>query len=248
MKVKIIGILLILAMMFTMWGCGEEKTTTLTGMVVSLDGTTLSVIETDGTTLNRGDGDRTRPTGEDGSIDFSQMFGGNFDPSNMEGFDPGSMGGFDPGSMGDFIPGSMGGFDPNNMEGFDPESFGGSFPQGGEKPTWGEGEMPEGFMPGEGGFTPGEGGFTPGEGGFSFGGGKGTFDPSAMGIDGETKTVDITNAHISVDNNGTKESGTTENLTPGAIVTITLNKKGEATYILVTSTGRRFGGRGGSQG
>ena len=69
-----------------------------------------------------------------------------------------------------------------------------------------------------------------------------------FGIDGETKTVDITNAHISVDNNGTKESGTTENLTPGAIVTITLNKKGEATYILVTSTGRRFGGRGGSQG
>ncbi len=204
----------------------------LTGMVVSLDGTTLSVIETDGTMPSRGEGDRTRPTGEDGSMDFGAMFG--------EGFDPGSMEGFNPGSMGGFMPGGMGEFDPNNMEGFDPENFDGSFPEGGERPQWGgDGELPEDFTMPEG-FTPGEGGFMPG--------GNGTFDPESMGIDGETKTVDITNAHISVENNGTKESGTTDNLAPGAMVTITLNGKGEATYILVSSMGGRFGGRGQSQG
>ncbi len=51
MKVRTIGILWILAIMFTLWGCGEEEITTLTGMMVSLDGTTLSVMETDGTKL-----------------------------------------------------------------------------------------------------------------------------------------------------------------------------------------------------
>ena len=232
MKRKWIALLLVLGMLGALWGCGEEKTTTLTGMVVSLEGTTLSIVESDGTMGNRGEGEgMTFPTNEDGSVSFEGFNPGNFNPENMEGFDPGSMEGFDPGSMEGFDPGSMEGFDPGSMEGFDPESFGGSMPQ------WGEGEMPEGFTMPEG-FAPGDGS---GEG----------FDPAnrpdgfaSLAENGETREVDITNAHISVEIDGGKASGTTEDLTPGAFVTITMNGKGEVTNILVSS---RTSFRGGNQ-
>ena len=104
------------------------------------------------------------------------------------------------------------------MENFNPGDF--SFP---------EGEMPEDMtMPADGEWSGG----MPGFGGFSG--------------DMETTEVDIANAHISVEIDGGKASGTLEDVAPGAFVTITLNAKGEATYVLV-SEGVSFGGRGGER-
>ena len=58
---------------------------------------------------------------------------------------------------------------------------------------------------------------------------------------GEATTVDIADAHISLEIEGGKESGSLNDLTPGAFVTVTLNVKGQATYVLV-SRSSGFGG------
>ena len=58
--------------------------------------------------------------------------------------------------------------------------------------------------------------------------------------DMETTEIDIANAHISVEIYGGKESGTLDSITRGSMVTITLDKKGNATYVLVTSSGMKF--------
>ena len=59
----------------------------------------------------------------------------------------------------------------------------------------------------------------------------------------ETKEVDISKAHISVEIDGGKASGSMEDLRPGVTVTITLNSKGQATYVLVSSQSFFGGGR-----
>ena len=106
--------------------------------------------------------------------------------------------------------------------GFDPEKF--------------EGMMPEGFDPENSG-GPMPGGFGPG----GSGDGERPMDFADMG---ELTTVDLTNAHISVEIDGGKESGSMDSITPGTYVTITLSSKGEATYVLVSSM-FGFGGMGG---
>ena len=90
--------------------------------------------------------------------------------------------------------------------------------------------------------------FTP-----EFGGGEGE-RPSFGGEDDqmpgfdkfsemETTTVDIGKAHISVEIEGGKESGSMDNIVPGAFVTVMVNGKGEATYVLVSAqSGFGFGG------
>ena len=60
---------------------------------------------------------------------------------------------------------------------------------------------------------------------------------------GEATTIDIANAHISVEIEGGKESGSMSNIVPGTFVTVTLSPKGEATYVLV-SRSMGFGGFG----
>lgn len=62
------------------------------------------------------------------------------------------------------------------------------------------------------------------------------------GFDGETTIIDIADAHISIEIEDGKAAGTIEDIQPGSMVTITLNSDGEATDILVSSSGFDFGG------
>ena len=196
MNRKVFAIILAAVMVLTMAACGnqEAEETTLTGMVVSLDGTTLSLVEMDSME----------------SLDFSQ----GERPEGMEnfqgfgGFNPGDFGGTMPEGMEGFVPGGFDGTMPEGMVGFNPEDFAGMMPQRGERP----------------------------EGSGSMGGFAGAFS------DAETKTLDIANAHISLEIEGGKASGSLEDLKPGSFVTITINGKGQATYVLVSAQGG-FGGR-----
>ena len=188
MKRILIVMLLLLALTIT--ACGGNEETTITGMVVSVDGTVLSIAE----------------------MDTANMDGMNF----AEGARP-------------EMPEGMGGFGD-----FDPSEMMGTMPEGEAFPQWGEGEMPD--MP-EGMTMPANGEMPDFEGQF------GSMMPNfgGFGENMETKTVDIANAHISVEIDGGKASGSMDDLVPGAFVTITVNGKGEATYVLVSSQSG-FGG------
>ena len=192
MKRKLTAILMIFVMILLLTACGAGKETTLTGMVVELDGTVISLMEMDAENLGSG-------------MDFA---GGERPemPESMDGFQ----------GFGDF----------------DPEDFQGMFPGGGSFPQWGSGEMPE--MPE--GMEPPEGMTMP-----NFSGGDMDFDFEGFGSDAQTKDVDIGDAHISVEINGGKASGTLSDIEPGTFVTITMNGKGEVTNVLVSSRSG-FGG------
>ena len=153
---------------------------------------------------------------------------------------------------------------PENMEGF--ENFEGFEGFEGGKNPWGEGEMPdfgEGQMPqrpqnGERPHMPtgedGEfSGFTPfGDGQMpNFEGGEiPNFDGSKMPdmgdfeIDGEVTEIHIGNAHITVEEDGVKATGSLSDLKVGSFVTITKNEKGEVTNVLITASSG-FSGMGG---
>ena len=200
MKRRFIAILAAVALAATLAACGAEKETTLTGMVVSVDGTVISLAEMDADDM--------------GGKDFAEGERPEM-PEGMEGF-----------------------------EGFDPEGFDGTLPEGETFPQWGGGEMPE--MP-EGmelpeGMTMPENGQMPGFGGES--GGKGP-DFGSFTEDMETTDVDISGAHISLEIEGGKASGSMEDIQAGAFVTVTVNGKGEATYVLVSAQSgfAGFGGR-----
>ena len=179
-KRKITALLTALVLAAALAACGAGGETTLTGIVVSVDGTVISLIEMD-------------RNGGNMNFEEGQM------PSMLSGLD-----GFQ--GFGDFVP-----------EGFD-----GNFPDGGSFPQWGSGEMPE--MP-EGMTIPD----------FSGGNGGMDFDFENFVSDAETKDVDIEDAHISVEIDGGKASGSLEDLTAGTFVTITMNAKGVVTNVLVSS-------------
>ena len=190
MQRKFIAILMTLILSVTLAACGGGEETTLTGMVVSVDGTTISLVEMD--------------TGNMGGRDFA---GGERPemPEGLEGF-------------GDF----------------DPDVFNGTLPEGETFPQWGAGEipgMPEGMEPPEGMTMP-EDGRMP-----DFGGENGGMGPGFgnFGEDMDITDVDIANAHISVEIDGGKASGSMDDIKAGTFVTITVNSKGEATYVLITS-------------
>ena len=210
MKKLVPVILLMLILAVTLSACGEEKETTLTGMVVSVDGTVISLVEMD--TNNRGNREFTE--GERPEM-----------PEGMKGFDP---------------------------ENFDPEAFAGTLPNGETMPQPGDGERPQGGRPQgerpqgerpempEGmtlpeGMTPPEGGQKPGNGN------EGQFENFMA--DAETKDLDIKNAHISVEEDGVKASGSLDDIKPGTFVTVTINGKGEVTNVLVSSLSGFGGGR-----
>ena len=179
-------------------GAGEE--TTLTGMVVAVDGTVISIVEMDADDM--------------GGKDFAEGERPEM-PEGMEGFQ------------------GFGDFNPEDVEG--------TFPEGGNFPQWGDGEMPEmpeGMEPPEGMTMP-ENGEMP-----DFGGENGGMRPGFgnFGEDMETKEVDIADAHISVEIEGGKASGSMADIKAGVFVTVTLNGKGEATYVLVSAQSF-FGGR-----
>ena len=204
MKQKILAMLLALMLAASLAACGGGEETTLSGMVVSVEGTVISLTEMDGSGFAEGQ----RPEMPEGM----ELPEGMTVPEN--------------GGMPDF-----GSFDPETFDGTLPE--GETFPQRGEGegPERPEGmEAPEGMTPPEDGEMPdfgGEGGMGPGFGSF--------------GENMETKDVDIADAHISLEIEGGKASGSLEDITPGTFVTVTLNGKGEATYVLVSS-GFAFGG------
>lgn len=195
---KLMTTICVLAMVLSLAACGNGggEETTVTGMVVSLDGTTLTLMETDGT------------------MDFSQMQMpgnmGNFDPESFEGMMGGFPGGWNGEMPEDFDPESLPeGFEgqiPEGFEGFQggfPGSWGDEMPESETRPQRGDGERPQGME------------------GFTF--------------EGETRQIDIADAHISVEIEGGKEGGSLESLTPGSFVTITINAKGQATYVLVSA-------------
>ena len=202
MKKKLTAILIVLVMTLSLAACGAGEETTLTGMVVSVDGTVISLMEMSGemSGMNFGGGQ------------MSQM------PEGMEGF--------------------------QGFGSFDPEDFEGMFPEGGDFSQWGSGEMPE--MP-EGmelpeGMTMPEGGQMFGFGGMGGMGSMGGMDFGSLGEDVETKEYDIGDAHISVEIDGGKASGSMSDIEAGTFVTITVNGKGEVTNVLVSS--RSFAGIG----
>lgn len=191
MKKRILLVLCALLLVLTMTACGSNKETTLTGMVVSVEGTTVSLMEFSEDMMER------PAEGEMPDMENFQGFGG-FDPSQFggEGFDPEN---FDPEN---FDPENFGGegFDPGN---FDPENFDGTMP-----------EMPEGAeMPAEGQMP----NFT-------------------ENFEGESTTVDIADAHISVEIDGGKAGGSMEDIKVGSMLTVTMNGKGEVTNVLVSSS------------
>ena len=196
MNRKIIAMLLALVLAVSLAACGGGgRETTLPGMVVSLDGTVVSLVEMG--EMNFTEGERPQmPGGMVGN------FPEDFDGTMPEGFEGNFPEGFD---------GTM----PEDFEGKLPEGFGGGFPGG----------MPEGFD----GTLP-EGETIPQKGDGAFSG------------DMETKQLDISGAHISLEIDGGKASGTLEDIQPGSFVTVTLNSKGEATYVLISSQSG-FGGR-----
>ena len=197
MKRKFIAIMMTLALAATLAACTGGKETTLTGMVVSADGTVISLVEMD--------------AGSMGGRDFAEGERPEM-PEDMEGFG-----------------------------GFNPDSFNGTLPEGETFPQWGDGEIPE--MPGGMDFPEGmtmpENGKMP-----DFGGENGSMGPGFgnSGADMETTDVDIADAHISVEIDGGKASGSMDDIKAGTFVTITMNGKGEVTHVLVSSQSS-FGGR-----
>ena len=181
MKRKFVVILMVLALAMSLAACGGNEETTITGKVVSVDGTALTLMEMDSANMD--------------GMSFSE----GQRPEMPEG-----MGGF-------------GDFDPGEMMGTMPES--GSFPQ------WGEGDMPDGMTMPSGGEMP------------EFEGSMGGMAPNfgAFSENMETRTVDIANAHISVEIDGSKASGSMDDIKAGTFVTITMNSKGEVTNVLVSS-------------
>ena len=195
MRRKIIALLMALVLTAALAACGGGEETTLTGMVVSLDGTVITLVEMDENMSGRDFAEGEMPTM----------------PEGMENF---------------------GGFDPGQFEGTMPQ-----WSEGETMPQWGEGEMPVmpgGMMPPDEmempeGMTMPENGQMPDFGG-GMGSGFGNFSE-----DMETKDIDIADAHISVEIDGGKASGSMDDIQPGTFVTITLNGKGKATYVLVSS-------------
>lgn len=134
---KTIAWLLILTLTFLcMAGCGTGETSTVTGMVVAVDGTVISFVEMDMESMGDFGGERPengerpeKPEGMEGNMPEG------FDPENFNGEMPE---GFDPENFGGMMPG---GFDPENFdgempEGFDPENFDGEMPEGVEGPSF----------------------------------------------------------------------------------------------------------------
>ena len=212
MKRKWIAILMALALAVTLAACGAGKETTLTGMVVSVDGTVISLMEMD--------------TADMGSMDFAEGQQPEM-PEGMEGF--------------------------QGFGNFDPEDFEGAFPEGGNFSPWGDGEMPEGMELPEGmtipeGMELPEGMEIPEDGQMPGFGGMGGMDFGNFDADVETTDVDISDAHISVQIDGGKASGSMEDIQAGTFVTITMNGKGKATNVLVSSQSFFGGGFRGANG
>ena len=131
---------------------------------------------------------------------------------------------------------------------FDPEAFEGTLPEDGDFSQWGGGQMPEGMKPPEGMTMPEdmelpEGMTMPEDGQMPNFGGMGGMDFENFDSDAQTQQIDIGDAHISVEIDGGKASGSMEDIQAGTFVTVTMNGKGQVTNVLVSSQSS-FGGGG----
>lgn len=188
MKRNVFAVLLVLVLTVTMAACGAGEETTLTGMVVSVDGTVISLME--------------------------------MDTANMGGKD------FAEGERPERPEGTKG----SGLESFDPETSDATLPNGETMPQRGDKERPE--KP-EGDALP-EDMTAPEDGQMTAFDKEDRFEKFTS--DAETKDVDIGNAHISLEEDGVKASGSMDDIKKGAFVTITMNGKGEVTNVLVTAT------------
>ena len=215
MKRKLTAILCLAALVLCMAGCSEkEETTTLTGMVVSVEGTVVNIMDTSNMGNFQGNWGGNRPSGSENG----QRPEGNFTmPEGMtlpEGVTI-PEGGFVRPEGGNR---PEGGTRPEGdytrpQGGFDPENFQGQFPESNFT-------MPEGMTLPEGGNRP------------SFGGNN-----ENGKLQMETTAVDLANAHISIQDGDIKAAGSISDIKVGSMLTITLNGKGVATEVLVTSSG-----------
>lgn len=245
MKRKLTAMLCLAALLLCMTGCSEkEETTTLTGMVVSVEGTVVNIMDTSNMGNFQGNWGGNRPSGSENG----QRPEGNFTIPEGEFTMPEGMtipeGGFTRPEGGFVRPEGgnrpEGGTRPeggNRPEGdytrpqgeFDPNNFQGQFPEGNFT-------MPEGMTLPEGGNRP------------NFGGNN-----ENGKLQMETTAVDLANAHISIQDGDIKAAGSISDIKVGSMLTITLNGKGVATEVLVTSSGMsgfagNFGGFGGNFG
>ena len=203
---QILAFMLILVLTVSLVACGSGEETTLSGMVLSVDGTVITLAEMNGENF----GGKEFPGGER--------------PEPPEGAD----------KPADGIP----------------EAFNGTLPEGETFPSWGNGErpeMPEGMTPPEG-MNPPEGMTIPENGERPAFSGS---DEKRPGLEKfaenmQTTQIDIGDAHISVEENGIKATGSLSDLKAGVFVTISKDRKGNVTNVLITSTfrfGQGFQGR-----
>ena len=190
MKKKLVAIMAAFVVAVSLAACGAGEETTLAGMVVSVDGTVISLVEMDANNMGgRGFAEGERP----------EM------PENMEG-----------------------------AGGFNPDAFSGTLPEGETFPQREDAqipERPEGMEPPDGMTMPTDGQMP------DFSGERGEMGPGFGNFreDMETKDVDIADAHISVEIDGGKASGSMDDIRAGTFVTVTMNEKGEVTNVLVSS-------------
>ena len=188
---KILAIMLVLVLTVSLVACRAGEETTLTGMVISVEGTVISFVEMNSENF--------------GGKEFSDSER----PEKPEGMEKPAEG--------------------------SPEAFHGTLPEGETFPSGGNGErpeMPEGMTIPENGEPPsfeGSDGNRPGFGNFA--------------ENMQTTQIDIADAHISLEEDGVKASGSVSDLKAGVFVTITKDGKGKVTNVLITSSG--FGGFGG---
>ena len=62
-------------------------------------------------------------------------------------------------------------------------------------------------------------------------------DFGAQFSEGETTSVNLADAHITVEFDGGKATGSMDDIEQGSFLTITMNKKGEVTDVVVSSMG-----------
>ena len=114
MKKRWMTVIPALALALTMTACGQEKETTLTGMVTAVDGTVISVVEMSA------DMQGERPSMPENG-EMPSMPEGMEDFTIPEDFDPENP-------------------DQTPPEGFDPGNFGGQMPNGGDMPEMPNGQ------------------------------------------------------------------------------------------------------------
>lgn len=207
MKHKIIALLCAAALIVCMTGCSkEEETTTMTAMVISVDGTVVTLRQLADRQMEmpeNGEAPDMPAQGEEPSMPAGgempeKPADGEMPELPADGEKPTKPeNGEETEAMGDVAPESIDGTAPLDIQ-----------------------QIPEGETPPE----------LPDDENGDRKEGRGELHDQ-----GESVTLDLANAHISVEIDGGKATGSMEDITVGSILTVTLNAAGEATNVLVSS-------------